>query len=318
MIAMLQLFIGPLVLTALTLWAAWLALAAEADAELPRSVAALREDGGGMGLSRRLHVAHLACLVLAGAAAGATAVWWAWSPMAGALRLAELTGDAALRAKPVADMQPFLSGARPAIAEPFLLTSLAGHLAFFDLGKIEDRADATALGRKAADFILPEQPADVVRFPRAWTDDMFMAASIWARAARETGDERYARAAARLLTAYVDRLQRPDGLFVHAVDAPHAWGRGNGFAAFGLMEALTALGPDWPERARVTKAYQALMEALAEHQAPDGMWRQVVDEPGSYRELTVTAMTVTAMARGLRLGWLAVKVGAPAAANPFD
>jgi CBS domain containing-hemolysin-like protein len=87
MIAMLQLFIGPLVLTALTLWSAWLALAAEADAELPRSMAALREDAG-LSLSRRLHVAHLACLVLAGAAAGATAVWWAWSPLAGAVRLA--------------------------------------------------------------------------------------------------------------------------------------------------------------------------------------------------------------------------------------
>jgi rhamnogalacturonyl hydrolase YesR len=29
-----------------------------------------------------------------------------------------------------------------------------------------------------------------------------------------------------------------------------------------------------------------------------------VDEPTSYRELTVTAMTVAAMARGVRLGWL--------------
>jgi unsaturated rhamnogalacturonyl hydrolase len=29
-----------------------------------------------------------------------------------------------------------------------------------------------------------------------------------------------------------------------------------------------------------------------------------VDEPGSYRELTVTAMTVAAMARGVRRGWL--------------
>ena len=92
MIPMLQLFIGPLVLTALTLWSAWLALAAEADAELPRSNAALREDARTMGLSRRLHVAHLACLVLAGAAAGATAVWWVWSPMAGALRLALAVG----------------------------------------------------------------------------------------------------------------------------------------------------------------------------------------------------------------------------------
>ena len=30
----------------------------------------------------------------------------------------------------------------------------------------------------------------------------------------------------------------------------------------------------------------------------------MVDEPTSYRELTVTAMTVAAMSRGVRLGWL--------------
>jgi rhamnogalacturonyl hydrolase YesR len=30
----------------------------------------------------------------------------------------------------------------------------------------------------------------------------------------------------------------------------------------------------------------------------------VVDEPASYRELTVTAMTTAAMARGVRLGWI--------------
>nr|MBA3260469.1 hypothetical protein [Gemmatimonadales bacterium] len=38
MIAMLQLFIAPLLAAALTLWAAWLALAAESDADLPRAL----------------------------------------------------------------------------------------------------------------------------------------------------------------------------------------------------------------------------------------------------------------------------------------
>jgi CBS domain containing-hemolysin-like protein len=88
MIAMLQLFIGPLVLTALTLWAAWLALAAEADAELPRSLTGqIPAHAGPLAVSRQLHVAHLACLVLAGAAAGATVVWWAWPPLSGLARL---------------------------------------------------------------------------------------------------------------------------------------------------------------------------------------------------------------------------------------
>lgn len=227
----------------------------------------------------------------------------AWS---GALRLAELTGDRTLREKPLADMTPLLSGTAPAIAEPYLLTSLAGHLAFLDLGRMDQREDAVALGRKAADFILPDRPGELVRFPRAWTDDMFMATSVWARAVRATGDRRYAAAAGRLLTAYAETLQRPDGLFVHATDAPYAWGRGNGFAAFGMMEALTAFGEEWPARARVVEATTALMQALRANQAADGMWRQVIDEPGSYRELTVTAMTIAAMARGIRLGWIDV------------
>jgi rhamnogalacturonyl hydrolase YesR len=46
------------------------------------------------------------------------------------------------------------------------------------------------------------------------------------------------------------------------------------------------------------------MGGMKAMQAPDGMWRQVVDEPGAYREQSVTAMTLASMARGLRLGWL--------------
>jgi CBS domain containing-hemolysin-like protein len=86
MIAMLQLFFGPLILTGLTLWAAWLAFAAEADAELPRSWPGPANEGA-LVVSRQLHVAHLACLVLAGAAAGTTVVWWAWAPLPGLARL---------------------------------------------------------------------------------------------------------------------------------------------------------------------------------------------------------------------------------------
>jgi rhamnogalacturonyl hydrolase YesR len=225
----------------------------------------------------------------------------AWS---GALRLARITGEPRLREKPLTDLAPFLSGRTPAIAEPYLLTSLAGHLALADLAAIDNNAEADALARKGADFILPQEPGEIVRFPRRWTDDMFMATSVLARVAARTKDERYAAAAGRLLTTYAADLQRPDGLFIHAKDGPHAWGRGNGFAAFGLMEALTYLPAEWSDRASVLKSYQALMKGLVAQQAPDGMWRQVVDEPGSYREFTVTAMVVTAMARGVRLGWI--------------
>ena len=126
----------------------------------------------------------------------------------------------------------------------------------------------------------------------------------WRAWARRTKDQKYGAAAGRLLTSYAESLQRPDGLFIHALEGPHAWGRGNGFALLGVTEALTYLPDTWPDRARVLEIYRKHMRALVTHQSDDGSWRQVVDEPTSYRELTVTAMTVAAMARGVRLGFL--------------
>jgi CBS domain containing-hemolysin-like protein len=88
MTAMLQLFIAPLVAAGLTLWAAWLAFAAESDADLPRALGGeLSSEVGAGTLSRQLHVAHLALLVLAGAAAGGAVGWWARGPAGGLIRL---------------------------------------------------------------------------------------------------------------------------------------------------------------------------------------------------------------------------------------
>ncbi len=224
-----------------------------------------------------------------------------WS---GALRVSAITGDPQYRDLVVAQMAPFLSGEKPAIAEPFLLTSLAGHQAFFDLAELEGHPQADALARTAADFILGQKPEEIVRFATSWTDDMFMATSVLARAAKRTGDQKYADAVAHLLTSYSTRLQRQDRLFIHAASGPHPWGRGNGFAAFGLMEALTYLPAAWPARPEVLDSFRRLMAGMRRHQAPDGSWHQVIDEPGTYREFTATAMIVAAMARGLRLGWI--------------
>jgi rhamnogalacturonyl hydrolase YesR len=220
-----------------------------------------------------------------------------WS---GALRVSALTGDPQYADRARAQMAPFVSGTRPAIAEPYQLTSLAGHQAFSDLGDVT----ALALAGKAADFMLASEPGQVVKFATGWTDDMFMATSVLARAAARTGDPKYADAVARLLLDAITRLQREDRLFIHAESGPHAWGRGNGFAAFGLMESLTHLPGSWPAGFRVAQAFERLMSGMRRYQAPDGAWHQVVDEPGTYREFTVTAMIVAAMARGLRLGWL--------------
>lgn len=217
-----------------------------------------------------------------------------WS---GALRLAALTNEARWKERARQQLQPFISGEKPTLAEPHDLPRLAGHVALFDVG------EATA-ARAAADVMLSADAAEPVRFARGWSDDMFMATSLLARVATPTLGDRYSRAVGRLLITYAGKLQRADGLFVHAAEGPHAWGRGNGFAALGLVEALTHLSERWPDRRRVLDIYRHQMRSLARHQSDDGSWRQVVDDDSSYRELTVTAMTVAAMARGVRLGWL--------------
>jgi CBS domain containing-hemolysin-like protein len=115
-IAFLQLFHAPLVAAALTLWAAWLTLAAESDADLPRALGGddLPETQGGS-LSRHLHVAHLALLVLAGAAAGAAVAWWARTPTGGLVRLVAAIGLVWI----VGDLLPRIVGAvAPELTRP--------------------------------------------------------------------------------------------------------------------------------------------------------------------------------------------------------
>lgn len=221
----------------------------------------------------------------------------AWS---GGIRLTNLTSEPQWRDKAIKEMQALVSGQTPAIAEPYRLTGMAGALALADAGANGDRA-AAALAQKVAAFILPQTPDEVVRFATGWTDDMFMASAVLSR----VDDGKHGAVVGRLLTTYADKLQRPDGLFIHAANGPHAWGRGNGFALLGTTEALTHLPAAWSDRPRVLDIYRKHVAALAKLQSEDGSWRQVVDEPASYRELTVTAMTTAAMARGVRLGWIA-------------
>ena len=224
-----------------------------------------------------------------------------WS---GSLRLSSLTGDDRWRQKARREMEPFISGEKAVVVPPYTLPGLSGYLALADLADADKTAPAAAQVRRAVDLVLPPGGDETIRFARGWTDDMFMSTALLVRAASRSEEDRYARATGRLLTTYAGRLQRPDGLFIHALEGPHAWGRGNGFAALGMIEALTHFPDSWKQRADVLDVYRRHMRALIAQQTDDGAWRQIVDDPGANKELTVTAMTVTALARGVRRGWL--------------
>ena len=218
------------------------------------------------------------------------------------LRLAELDGDLSLRDKVMGEVGPWLSGERPLFGDRISFAAVAGTMIFSELAQSSggDRDAAARLADEGVALARAETAPGVPRHGSGWSDDFFLGTIAAVRA----GDREGLAAAVRLVTTYAARLQQPDGLFHHDAGAPAAWGRGNGFGALGLSELLTVLPADHPERETVLDVHRRHLAAMRARQAPDGMWRQVVDEPGSYRETSVTAMTLTAMARGIRLGWL--------------
>jgi len=219
------------------------------------------------------------------------------------LRLAAITNDVSLREKVRQQIQPWMSGERKLFGDRIQLTSVAGTMIFADLATAGDNS-ALALADEAVPLAAARKASGIAEYSQGWTDDMFMATSVLARASRRPDHRVELDAASRLLVDYAARLQQSSGLFNHASDAPAAWGRGNGFAAFGLIEALTVMPADYPSRSTLLDIYRRQMEAVRAQQAPDGAWREIIDEPGAYREETATAMLMTAMARGIRLGWL--------------
>ena len=88
MIDTLHLLVTPAATLAFALWAAWLSLAGEADAEVPRILTDLQQgDASQLPPARALYVGHLGLLILGGASAGIAESWWAWETPGALTRL---------------------------------------------------------------------------------------------------------------------------------------------------------------------------------------------------------------------------------------
>ena len=156
-------------------------------------------------------------------------------------------------------------------------------------------------------------PDGVTAEARYWIDDMYMIPAVQTQAYRATGDTNYLDRAALTTVAYLERLQRPNGLFFHGTNSPFYWGRGNGWMAAGMAELLRALPQDHPRRARILDGYRKMMSSLLEYQDKDGMWHQLIDQPTAWPETSGTAMFTFAMVTGVKAGWLEPKTLGPAA-----
>ena len=205
--------------------------------------------------------------------------------------------------------QQALATLRDTATAPVDWPQRAGCAAFAEAARIDGDTTARELALQAVRGAIADTPAGprLVGL-RAWTDDLFMPVLLFDRTLPLLPAAEQVRAVEALgasLLALAGRLQRADGLFDHADGSPVAWGRGNGFAALAL--ALALAGPVSPTSANGAPLLERLkrqLRALLPLQQPDGLWRQVLDRPESTGELTVTAMSLAALATARRRGWL--------------
>jgi unsaturated rhamnogalacturonyl hydrolase len=137
-----------------------------------------------------------------------------------------------------------------------------------------------------------------------WIDGMFMITAVQAQAFRATGEKKYIDRAAKEMVLYLDTIQLENGLFYHLPEAHYSWGRGNRWMAVGMAEILRVLPKDNTDRGRIMAGYKKMMAALLKYQEPDGMWRQIIDDPEAWKETSGTAMFTYAMITGVKNGWL--------------
>ena len=234
----------------------------------------------------------------------------------GSLTFAQLAGDKDLTSRLVKRFDPLLTPQESSLIPPMgnhVDNSVFGALPleifiqtkeqkYLDLGK--------AIADKQWENPTPEGLTKETRF---WIDDMFMITAVEVQAFRATGDPKYLDRAALEMAVYLDKLQQSNGLFYHALDVPFFWGRGNGWVAAGMTEILRSLPKDHPKRARILEGYRKMMASLLKYQAQDGMWRQLIDRPESWKETSCTGMFTFAMITGVKNGWLDGKVYGKAA-----
>lgn len=224
----------------------------------------------------------------------------------GRLRLSELTGDESHRAGIDELIAPYRDGKQRAISDKPSGSDFSGHLVFGELALKSRDPKLSALVKAAADFGFDAQgqPREAMPAHVEMSDAVFMSCPLLVQAGRLTGDAKYFDMSLRHLAFMRTLCARKDGLYRNSPLNEAAWGRGNGFPALGLAWSLSNMPQDYPGRETMLAAFQEHLAALAKHQDPTGMWHQVIDHPGSYRELTATCMTTFAMIRGVRNGWL--------------
>jgi rhamnogalacturonyl hydrolase YesR len=143
-----------------------------------------------------------------------------------------------------------------------------------------------------------------------WPDDLYMGGVFLVRYGLYTGEQQYIDDAANQIIHQAALEQDADGLWFHGYfvhekkHAPFKWGRGNGWVTVALVETLSAMPKNDPLCPQLIGILRKQIKGLIKVQAPDGMWRQILDRPDLWEETSCTAMFAYGIARSVNRGWI--------------
>ena len=147
----------------------------------------------------------------------------------------------------------------------------------------------------------------VIDVPQYWSDCTYMAPPSFAAIGDFAEAVRQFRGAKKALWDDEKRMLRhiyDDGGKKWIRNA--FWGGGNGWTAAGLAEVIGALPASMSaEKAELVGWLEALLAGCMAHRRPDGLFHDVIDDPGTFVESNLGQMLAFAIYTGVSGGWLA-------------
>ncbi len=139
-----------------------------------------------------------------------------------------------------------------------------------------------------------------------WVDSLYMAPSFLAAAGQ-------CKEALRQIQGIKARLWNPKKkCYAHIWDEDRQelkraafWGVGNGWAAAGITRVIGTLPEAFnEEKQELTIHLRELLDGCLAQQRPDGLFHNVLDDPGTFIETNLAQMLAYSIYRGLSGGWL--------------
>jgi len=172
-----------------------------------------------------------------------------------------------------------------------------------------------------ADRILHEMPrtpeggfqhnvSDKINDDELWDDTLFMVALFLGHYGEAAGRADCVDEAGRQFLVHTRFLADPrSGLWFHGWTfagrhnfARALWARGNAWVTVGILDLVELPGIPTAVRAFLLGVLETQLNALLDLQAPSGAWRTLLDDPGSYEEMSATAGFGYGMMKAARSG----------------